>query len=288
MPNTPWDIQGKIVLVTGASSGIGKATATELARQGANVVLLCRNRSKGESTVSEIHNQVPQSTVELVVVDLASLGSLRSAAHEVITRFPQVDVLINNAGLMPGTREISEDGFEMQFAVNHLAPFTLTNLLLSHMKKAAAARIVTVSSEMHQGTTLNFDDLQSERDYARIRTYKRSKLANVLFTYELARRLAGTRVTANCLHPGVVATDIIRDLPFPLGFVMKAAGAFMLTPEKGARTSVYLATAPELSSISGKYFISCKEKTSSKASHDASAAKRLWDISAQMAGLQDS
>lgn len=285
MSGETWSIDGKTALVTGASSGIGQATALGLAELGARVVLLCRDREKGEASVAEIRRNVSGASLDLVIADFSSLAEVRRAAGDVLSRFPDLHVLVNNAATVPGKRRLSRDGIEMQFAVNHLAPFLFTNLLLPRLKTCAPARIVNVSSNMHLGATLDFDDVQSERSYAAMRVYGKTKLANVLFTDELSRMLGGTGVTVNALHPGVVATGIARELTFPINYIAKVAGLFWLSPRDGARTSIYLAASPEVNGASGKYFEKCRERASSPASHDADAAKRLWKVSAEMTGL---
>lgn len=286
MAGDTWSIHGKTVLVTGASNGIGKATARGLAEMRAHVVLLCRSKKKGEDTVAEIQRDASGAEVDLVVADFSSLDAVRRAADEVLGRFPALHVLVNNAAIIPGRRTVSRDGFEMQFAVNHLAPFLLTNLLLPRLTQCAPARIVNVSSDMHQGASIDFDDLQSERSYSSMRVYGKTKLANVMFTYELARRLDGTGVTANCLHPGVVATGIARNLVFPLNKLAAVAGLFWLSPRDGARTSIYLAASPDVSGVTGKYFEKCAERRSSTLSHDVASARRLWEISEKLCGVE--
>ncbi|NUM55405.1 MAG: SDR family oxidoreductase [Candidatus Hydrogenedentes bacterium] len=279
-------MNGKTVLVTGASSGIGRATAQGLAELRAQVILVCRDRRKGEETIAGIARTVPGASLDLVIADFASLDDVRRAADDVLSRFRDLHVLINNAATIPGARTLSRDGIEMQFAVNHLAPFLLTNLLLSRLKACAPARIVFVSSDMHFGAKLDFDDLQSERSYAAMRVYGKTKLANVLVTNELARRLEGTGVTVNALHPGVVATGIANNLAFPLNRLAKVAGLFWLSPRDGARTPIYLASSQEVSGVSGKYFEKCRERAPSPASHDVETARRLWRVSAAMSGLE--
>ncbi|MDZ4857841.1 MAG: SDR family oxidoreductase [Candidatus Hydrogenedentes bacterium] len=288
MSESVWTIENKTVVITGASSGIGEATAIELARMGAHVVLMCRDKGKSEQTLADIREAVPNARADVVLANFASQQDVRSAAHEVLTRFDAVHVLINNAATVQGKRHITDDGIEMQFAVNHLAPFLLTNLLLPRIIRSAPARIVNVSSDMHQNARIEFDDLQSERSYSGMRVYGNTKLANILFTYQLARRLEGVNVTVNCLHPGVVATGIARDMMFPINVLARAAGLFMLSPANGAQTSVFLAASPEVSGVTGKYFVKKRERPSSPLSHDAESARKLWEISARMTGLPES
>ena len=218
-----------------------------------------------------------------MIADLASMESIRKFAADFLDTHERLDVLINNAAIMPTSRTETSDGFETQFGVNHLAPFLLTHLLLDLLKASAPSRIVTVSSTLHHKATLDFDDLQYEHNkYRAMQAYGRSKLANVLFTYELARRLKGTGVTANCLHPGVVRTGLMRDLPLFLQPLLKVAGLLMLSPDRGARTSVHVATSPELEGVTGEYFDQCAVARSSSASHDAQSGARLWEISAEL------
>lgn len=280
-----WDMSKKVCLVTGANSGIGKATAEGLAGMGATVVMLCRDRGRGESAREDVARKTGSGTVDLIIADLGSLKAVRDAAEAFKAHYDRLDVLINNAAIVPRKREVTADGFEAQFGVNHLAPFLLTNLLRDVLTRSAPSRVVNVASTVHHGATLDFNDMQSEKGYSAIRVYGRTKLANVLFTYELARRLEGTGVTANCLHPGVVRTNILRDLPGPLRAAAKAASLFFLGPEKGAQTTLYLAASPDVEGVTGKYFDQGKEAKSSPASYDREAAARLWEISARLAGL---
>ncbi len=276
-------MQGKICLITGANTGIGKATAISLARQGARVIMVCRNDARGRSAMEEVKAKSGSSTVDLLTADLSSQSAIRDLASRFLLGSDRLDVLINNAGLWKRKREVTVDGFEMHFAVNHLAYFLLTNLLLDALKAAAAARIVSVASGLHERGEIDFDALQAERSFGGVKAYSNSKLANVLFTYELARRLNGSGVTANCLHPGVVATDLVREtFPAP----MRWLGGFILTsPEKGAATSIYLATSPEVAGVSGKYFAKQRERRSSRESYDAALASRLWDVSSELTSL---
>jgi NAD(P)-dependent dehydrogenase (short-subunit alcohol dehydrogenase family) len=269
-------------MVTGANDGIGKATAQGLANIGATVVMVCRSRERGEAALTEIKEQSSNDLISLLVADLSSQAEIRKLAEDFKGQHSKLHVLVNNAGIIPRKREVTVDGFETQFAVNHLAPFLLTNLLLDVLKSSAPARIVTVASDMHRGATIDFDDLQSERSYGPVRVYSRTKLANVLFTYELARRLQGTTVTANCLHPGVVATKLLADgmgMPSALRSTTRLIGS---KPEKGAKTSIYLAASPEVEGVSGKYFIRQKAVESSKGSYDENMASRLWGVSAEL------
>jgi NAD(P)-dependent dehydrogenase (short-subunit alcohol dehydrogenase family) len=277
---------GKVCMVSGANSGIGKATALGLANIGATVVMVCRNQERGETALAEIKQKSSNEHIFLLLADLASQAAIRRLAEDFKKKFSALHVLINNAGIIPRKRQVTVDGFETQFAVNHLAPFLLTNLLLDTLKSSAPARIVTVSSDMHRGATINFDDLQSVGSYRQVRVYSETKLANVLFTYELARKLQGTKVTANCLHPGMVATKLLADgigIPRTLSSTTKLIGS---SPEKGAKTSIYLATSPEVEGVSGKYFVRQKPVESSQMSYDQSLASRLWKESAELTGVR--
>jgi NAD(P)-dependent dehydrogenase (short-subunit alcohol dehydrogenase family) len=278
-------MQGKICLVTGSTSGIGRVTALELAKMGATVVLACRDKSKGEATRDEIKAQNSNASVDMLLADLSSQQSVRQLAQDFKDRYSRLEVLVNNAGGIFLRRSTTVDGLEQTFAVNHLAPFLLTNLLLDTLKASAPARVVTVASGAHQGATINFDDLQGEKRYNAMRAYGQSKLATILFTYELAKRLQGTNVTANCLHPGTVATSFGSDNGRVLSFLIKLALRTGISPEKGAETSIYLASSPEVEGVTGKYFSNCKEISSSKESYDESVSQRLWEVSSALTRL---
>lgn len=276
-------MNGKTCLVTGANTGIGKATALGLAKMGATVVMVCRSRERGEAALTEIKQESGNDAVFLLLADLSSQAAIRHLAREFTSKHTTLHVLINNAGIIPRKRTATEDGLETQFAVNHLAYFLLTNLLLDPLKASAPSRIINVSSQVHRGPSIPFDDLQSERSYSPTRVYGWTKLANVLFTYELARRLEGTRITVNCLHPGTVATKMLADyMPSGLRFVARMIG---VSPEEGAQTSLYLATSPEVEGVSGKYFVNQTAAQSSKASYNTTGASRLWQVSAELTGL---
>jgi len=277
-------IRGKTCMITGATSGIGRASAIDLGKLGAKLVLVCRNRERGEELVGEIKHG-GNSEVDLMIADLQSQAEIRKLAADFLATKKPLHVLMNNAGIFNMKRHIGSDGIEEVWAVNHLAYFLLTLLLLDRIKQSAPARIINISSHLHQNATIKFDDLGGERSYGGMSSYGQSKLANVLFTYELARRLAGTGVTVNAVHPGAVATNLARNNGGIVSAAWKLAGTFMRSPENGARTQVYLASAPEVDGVTGKYFIDEKEARSSAESHDASIARRLWNISAQMTGL---
>ncbi len=278
-------MNGRTCLITGATSGIGRATAIELARRGATLVLVARDRGRGEDTVREIRERTDNREVTLMLADLSSQQSIRELAREFLATNRPLHVLLNNAGVVNLHRTLTVDGIETVFAVNHLGYFLLTNLLLDRLKQSAPARIVNVASEVHKIGALDFDDLQNERRFRSMRVYGQSKFANILFTYELARRLAGTNVTVNCLHPGAVATGLGKNNGAWAQVLVRILGTFFRTPEQGAATSIYLASSPAVAGVSGKYFMNGKERRSSKASYDDAAAKRLWDISAQMTGI---
>jgi NAD(P)-dependent dehydrogenase (short-subunit alcohol dehydrogenase family) len=278
---------GRICVITGATRGIGRATAAGLARLGATVVLIARRHEDGERTSREIADNSPVPPA-VVTADLASQASIRDAAAELRRLYPHLHVLVNNAGLITRRRELTSDGLELQFAVNHLAYFLLTNLLLDQLKAGAPSRIINVSSGAHSGAQLDFDDLQGERGYDGNRAYSRTKLANILFTYELARRLQGTGVTANCLHPGVIGTQLLADyMGIPIAG-RALARTFGASPEKGAETSIYLATSPDVETVTGKYFEAKRERRSSRESYDEAAARRLWEVSERLTGVSSS
>ena len=276
---------GKVCIVTGASSGIGKVTAKELARMGAAVVLACRNPERAEAAREEIVKETGNNKVSVILVDLASLESVRSFAKEYQQKFSKLDVLVNNAGLYSSKRIVTVDGFELTFEVNHLAHFLLTDVLLPSLTVSMPSRIVNVTSEAQRSGHIDFEDLNGERKYSGWKAYPQSKLANVLFTYELARRLEGTGVTANCVHPGTVRTNFGRKSGGIMAVLVRIAAPFMLSPEAGARTVIWLASAPEVGHITGRYFIRKAEAKSSRESYDVGVAQRLWNVSADLTGL---
>ena len=280
------DMTGKTVVITGGNSGIGRETARVLAGAGAKVVITARDKARGESAVSALRSANQGGQIELVVFDLGDLGSVRSGAEQILAICDRIDVLVNNAGVVLSDRLESADGYEATLAINHLGPFLLTKLLLDRLEQSAPARIVNVASTADKGARhgLDFDDLQATKRYHGMQVYSRSKLANIYFTTELARRLQGTGVTANCLHPGTVRTSYGRDGDSSgfLALGLKIGAPFFLSPEKGARTSVFLASSPEVAGVSGKYFVKCKPRVPSKAARDDEAAKRLWQISEEL------
>lgn len=274
-------MRGRVCLVTGATSGIGRVAATALAGMGATVLLAGRDQGRGEAAVTAIRQR--GGTAEFLRADFSSLGAVRELAAEVRSRHPRLDVLLNNAGGVNGERRLTQDGIEQTLAVNHLATFLLTEELLELLVASAPARIVTVSSEAHRVLkTLDFDNLHGEQRYKPFRAYAISKLANVLHTYELDRRLRGSGVTANCLHPGVVRTGIWRASRGILRLLTLAAQPFMISAERGAQPLVKLASDPALTAVSGRYFVKQKEVPSSPLSYDAEVARLLWETSAAL------
>lgn len=287
MPTVNTSMQGKTCMVTGANSGIGKATALGLAQMGANVVMVARDRARGEVAQNEVKAKSGNNSVDLLVADLSSQESIRKLVENFKQHYKQLHVLINNAGVFMLTRRETVDGLEVTFAVNYLAPFLLTNLLLDVLKASAPARIVNVSSEAHENGYIKMDDLQAKKNYRPFRAYGQSKLALVMFTYELARRLQGTGVTANCLHPGFVATNIGQSGVVPVArpvakFVLSFLG---ISPEEGAKTSIYLATSTDVEDVTGKYFVKSVISRSAPISYDESLQRQLWDESAKLVKL---
>jgi NAD(P)-dependent dehydrogenase (short-subunit alcohol dehydrogenase family) len=282
------NMQGKTVLVTGATNGIGKVTAIELAKMGAQVVIIGRSASKVEATLTEISAKSNgQAQVSALVGDLSLLAEVRRLAAEFRQKYTRLDVLVNNAGGVFSERKVTAEGLEMTFALNHMNYFLLTALLLDMLKASTPTRIVSVSSGAHTMGALNFDDLQNTKGYGMggFRAYSQSKMMNILFTYALARRLKGTNVTANVLHPGAVATGFGMNNN---SLLMRLSGLFrpfMLTPEKGADTMTYLASSPEAAGVTGQYFDRRKSVKSAPYSYDEAAQERLWQVSEQIAGL---
>lgn len=276
---------GKVSLVTGATSGIGKATALGLAKLGATVVLVARDRSKSEAVRNEIVTTTGNQAVDLLPADLSSQQSIRQLAKDFKAKYQRLHVLVNNAGGIFGERKLTVDGLEYTFALNHLAYFLLTNLLLDVLKASAPSRIVNLASGAQQMGTINLDDLQGEKRYGGQAAYSQSKLANVMFTYELARRLKGTDVTVNCVQPGIVRTNFGSTGSWGFRLFVRLLTPFMKSPEQGAETPLYLATSPEVEGVSGQYFIDRKPRQSSKLSYDEAVAHHLWQVSEQLTGL---
>jgi NAD(P)-dependent dehydrogenase (short-subunit alcohol dehydrogenase family) len=278
-------VRGKRVVITGATNGIGLAAAEALAGLGANLAVVARSEARAAEAVERIEAAArvgaTGGTVDVLLADLASQASVRHLAAEVLDRYPTVDVLVNNAGAVNTSRELTEDGIELTWAVNHLAPFLLTTLLLDRLVHSAPARIVTTTSDAHRGARIPFEDLDAERSYGArgFTRYGQTKLANILFTAELARRLEGTGVTANCFHPGLVATGFNRNNGWLMRVGMTIVKPFSRSPEKGAETLVWLVDSPEVEGESGGYFVDRRRGTPTDAARDMEAARRLWEVS---------
>jgi len=278
-------MKDKVVMVTGANSGIGKAASLALAEMGATVVMVARSKEGGEAARSEIVRKSQNNAVDLLLADLSSLESVRILSSEFQKKYSSLHVLINNAGLFNQRRRVTADGYENTFATNYLAPFLLTNLQLDLLKASAPSRIINVSSVGHYNGHINFDDLNLETDYGGWKAYGQSKLALVLFTHELAKKLQGTGVTVNAVHPGTVATNIWSRPLGPVGFIMALPKLFMISPDQGAETIVYLASSPDAKGLNGEYLEKLKVKKSSNESYDEEIAQRLWDVSAKVTRL---
>jgi NAD(P)-dependent dehydrogenase (short-subunit alcohol dehydrogenase family) len=277
---------GKVVLITGGTSGIGKAAATALAGMGATVVITGRNEERGKRALQEIREESGNDGVELILADLTVQDEVRRLAEELRERHNQLEVLVNNAGLVLSERTETPDGIETQLAINHLAPFLLTNLLLDLLKESAPSRIVTVSSDAHRWAKIDLDDLQSRKRYRGMQVYGKTKLANIMFTYELAERLEGTGVTANCMHPGGVNTNFGNNQGGPMNLLFRLFKPFMRSPEQGADTLIYLASSPEVEGMTGKYLVDRKVKAASDAAYDETMQKKLWEASEELTGLK--
>lgn len=276
-------MRGKICLVTGSTSGMGKVTAKELANRGATVVLVSRYREKGEATQAEIKRETGNENVDLLVADLSLLQDVRRLATEFQQKYRHLHVLVNNAGAIYSSRVVTSEGFERTFAVNYLAPFLLTELLVETLKASTPARIVNVSSAVHTTGKVAFDNLQGEKRYATMSNYAQAKLALILATYELARRLGGTGVTVNVMSPGMMSGDNFNaDAVGLLAWVTRLARPFIMTAEKGAQTEIYLATSPQIEGVTGKCFAKSQEKKSSRGSYDQALGQRLWQVSEQL------
>jgi len=277
-------MNGKIAIVTGSNTGIGRETARGLAERGATVVLACRDAQRAEAARDDIARTTGRSDVTAIPLDLGSAASIRAFAERFRKEHRRLDVLVDNAGLWPSTRTTTTDGFESTFGVNHLGTFLLTHELLPILRESAPARVVVLSSALHYRGEMVWDDLQFERrKFSGTTAYSQSKLANVLFTKALARRLAGAGVTVNAVHPGVVATELSRAFP---RFLVNIANLFMLTPEKGAACSLFVATAPELAQVTGEYFEKSRAKKAARASRDEDAQEKLWALSEQLLGIK--
>jgi NAD(P)-dependent dehydrogenase (short-subunit alcohol dehydrogenase family) len=282
-------VGGKRVLITGATHGIGLAAAQELARRGANLAIVARTQTRADEAVAHIRQAAPDTAVvDVLLADLASQASVRTLAAGALDRYGRIDVLINNAGAMFATRQITQDGVELTWALNHLAPFLLTTLLLERIKASAPARIVTTTSDAHKNRLIPFDDLNAEHSYRSrgFGRYGETKLANILFTLELARRLEGAEVTANCVHPGTVATGFNRNNGPLMTGVMKLLRPFSRNPAQGAETLVWLADSPDVSAETGGYFVDNRRVTPSRPAQDAETARRLWEVSEEQTRLR--
>jgi NAD(P)-dependent dehydrogenase (short-subunit alcohol dehydrogenase family) len=280
-------MHGKVVLITGANQGIGKAAAIDLARHGASVTLVARTAEKARAAVDDVRASSGSSAVESLVADLSSMAEVRRLAAAFKARHDRLDVLINNAGVFVPQRRVTAEGHEETFAVNHLAPFVLTHELGDLLRRSAPSRIVTVSSDAHRGVQMNWGDLEyAHTRYRAFRVYGQSKLANLLFTYELSRRLRGTGVTANALHPGVVATGFGQTYGGSMAVLIRMARPFLLSAEAGAKTSVYAASCPDLGGVTGQYFVRCQPARSSPESYDDVSQRKLWVLSESMADIQ--
>jgi NAD(P)-dependent dehydrogenase (short-subunit alcohol dehydrogenase family) len=283
MPNL---MDGKVVVITGGTSGIGQVAAEELAAMGARIVLVARDKARAETTLSRLGERAPGVAHSVHYADLLRMAEMKRVAAEIAAAEPRIDVLINNAGALFGSRRITEDGLESTFALNHMSYFVVTYGLRERLSASAPARVVNTSSDAHRGKSIDFDDLQSARDYRGFKAYGRSKLCNILFTRELARRLNGTRVTANCLHPGFVDTRFGDEAGgiFPF-FIRLGKKTVALSPKKGAETIVYLASSPDVADVSGKYFYECRPKTPTAQAQDDAAAQRLWQETEKLSGI---
>lgn len=278
------DWKDKVCIITGATSGIGREAAFDIARKGIHLVLPVRNMSKGMTLKNEIAKQTGNQQVHLFECDLSSMDSIRKFCDDFLQKYNHLHILINNAGTWETRRKESADGIELTLAVNHLAPFLITNLLLNRMKKSTPARIINVSSKAHIRGNLNFQDLEGKNSWSSFGSYANSKLANILFTRELARRLNGSGITANSLHPGVVDTRLYHKMP---SFLTSFFRLFMISPSKGSETIVHLALSPEVQQVSGEYFYKKKVRKPARQALDDTAARRLWEVSCEYTGIQE-
>jgi NAD(P)-dependent dehydrogenase (short-subunit alcohol dehydrogenase family) len=280
-------MKGKTIVITGGTSGIGEVAAEALAQMGARIILVARSRSRADATLTRLRESGPNVTHSVYFADLARLAEMKRVAAEIAMREPPIDVLINNAGALFGTRRLTDDGLEYTFALNHMSYFVVTEGLRERLSASGAARVISTASAAHLRATLDFDDLQSAKSFGAMRAYGRSKLCNVLFTRELARRLQGTQVTANCLHPGFVATRFADESGGLISRMAWLAKFFAIIPAEGARTIIYLASSPEVANVTGKYFYKCHPTTPSPPALDDRAALALWQRSAALAGTKE-
>ena len=280
-------MQGKVIVITGATSGIGQVAAERLGGIGARMVLVARDKVRGEAALARLRERAPGIAHSIYYADLSRLAETTRIAAEIAAAESRIDVLINNAGALFNSRQVTEDGLELTFATNHMAYFVLTHGLRKRLIASAPARVVNTASDAHKGAKLNFDDLQSATGYGGFKIYGRSKLCNILYTRELARRLADTGITANCLHPGFVATRFGDQSGGLLSVAVRIAKTFAISPERGADTIVYLASSPDVANVSGGYFYECRPAIPSKEAQDDAAAKRLWWQTAKVAGVEN-
>jgi len=276
--------QGKVVVITGATSGIGKIAAERLAAMGARIVFVARDKVRGEAELARLRDLTPGRAHAVHYADLSRLSEMKRVANDIAAAEPRIDVLINNAGALFSHRTVTKDGLELTFATNHMSYFVLTDVLKERLLSSAPARVINTSSDAHRRASLDFSDLQSEKDYRGFKVYGCSKLCNILFTRELARRLAGTGVTANSLHPGFVATRFGDESGGLFSYFIRAAKAFALTPEQGAETIIFLASSPDVADVSGKYYYKCRPASPTSQAQDDDAAKKLWQESARLMG----
>lgn len=274
-------MKGKICLITGANSGIGKATAIGLAKMGASIIMVCRNQERGERALKYIKSKSNNESIELMLVDLSSQKAIHQFVQEFKEKYNKLDVLINNAGVNLSKQTLTEDGIETTFAVNYLATFLLSNLLFDSLVAGQPARIVNVASSV-QAKSIDFDNINGEKHYGQMKAYSLSKLAIVLFTYEFAKRFGGNGVTINCLHPGYIRTNMIRNFRKFVKYFFPLISLFVKSPKRGAKTSIYCASSPNLEGVSGKYFKKRKEAKTVRASYDEELAKKLWDLSVEL------
>ena len=283
---SPDAMQGKVIVITGATSGIGQVAAERLAGMGARLVLVARDKVRGQAMLARLRERAPGVSHSIHYADLSRLVEMKRVAGEIAAAETRIDVLINNAGALFGSRQVTEDRLERTFALNHMSYVVLTHGLRDRLIASAPARVVNTSSNAHTRARLDFDDLQSAQRYRGFKVYGRSKLCNILYTRELARRWAGTGITANSLHPGFVATRFGDESGGLFSYVVRMAKMFAISPEKGADTIVYLASSPEVARVSGAYFYKCRPATPSKEAQDDAAARRLWLESARLGGLE--
>lgn len=278
-------MQGKVVVITGATSGIGLIAAEELAQKGARMVMVARDKSRGEQAVARLRTLAPGIHHTVHYADLSRLSEMKRVAGEIAAAEPRIDVLINNAGAIFNSRQVTEDGMELTFALNHMSYFVMALGLRDRLAASMPARVINTASDAHKGKQLDFNDLQSSRGFRGFNTYGRSKLSNILFTRELARRWAGTGITVNSLHPGFVSTRFGDESGGPFSYAIRAAKLFAISPEKGAETIVYLASSPDVSGVSGEYFYKCRPATPTREAQNDDSARRLWQETAKLAGI---